>query len=191
MAESLGVSRTPVREVLATLAREGLLQREGRSFTVPTPTRADMDEITEMRLLLEVPAVAAIAGKISDNELRRLRELLAAKQSANEREDWEAFILAVERFHTLLRALTGNRRLRQAIALYNDQTQFQRIRLNQPRWRVVVLNNLQALVDAFERGDATAARVVWTKHVQDADTAARDLIDEFASIDVQPLLARA
>src|SRR4029453_19312619 len=53
LAQSLNVSRTPVREALNRLAADGLLETKAGGFQVVTPTDSDMTEIFEMRRLLE------------------------------------------------------------------------------------------------------------------------------------------
>ena len=65
LAARLGVSRTPVREALARLASEGLAEAHGRSFTVPALTSEDLEDIYELRLLLETEAVRQAAGRES------------------------------------------------------------------------------------------------------------------------------
>ena len=61
LAIQLGVSRTPVREALARLESEGLISADGRSFTVPVLSDADVDEIYELRGMLEPAALAQVA----------------------------------------------------------------------------------------------------------------------------------
>ena len=56
LAVQLGVSRTPVREALARLESDGLIAADGRSFVVPVLSDADVDEIYELRALLEPAA---------------------------------------------------------------------------------------------------------------------------------------
>src|SRR5687768_15923867 len=63
LAARLGVSRTPVREALARLASEGLVEAHGRSFTVPALTEDDLQDIYELRLLLETEALRQAASR--------------------------------------------------------------------------------------------------------------------------------
>jgi DNA-binding GntR family transcriptional regulator len=66
LAAQLGVSRTPVREAMARLASEGLLAADRRSFTVPALSRSDVDEIYEVRFLVEPAALRRAADGRSE-----------------------------------------------------------------------------------------------------------------------------
>ena len=58
--------RTPVREALTRLASEGLLASDGRSFVVPALTERDIEEIYELRLMLEPEALRRVAEAMTD-----------------------------------------------------------------------------------------------------------------------------
>lgn len=90
LAAQLGVSRTPVREALTRLASEGLLASDGRSFVVPALTERDIDEIYELRLMLEPEALRRVAEDMTDpGTLRGLRRNLVAMRAAHAADDAE------------------------------------------------------------------------------------------------------
>src|SRR5215469_11841442 len=74
-AERLEVSATPVREALVNLAHDGLVEIvRNRGFLVPELSDHDLDEILQLRLFLEVPAVEQVAGRLDAATLARCRE---------------------------------------------------------------------------------------------------------------------
>jgi DNA-binding GntR family transcriptional regulator len=77
VAKHLGVSTTPVREAFAVLLREGLLVGDPhRGAIVFRPTIADLQENYEIRICLESLATELAVPKLSDEDLRALRDLL-------------------------------------------------------------------------------------------------------------------
>ena len=64
LAAQLGVSRTPVREALARLESEGMIAVEGRGFVVPELTDSDIDEIYQLRFLLEPAAASSAVAQV-------------------------------------------------------------------------------------------------------------------------------
>ena len=70
LAEQLGISRTPVREALLVLEREGRVRFErNKGVRVLETTAADVAEVFELRLLLEVPAAAKACGVVDTGAL--------------------------------------------------------------------------------------------------------------------------
>src|SRR5579875_2115176 len=67
LAEQLGVSPTPVREAMLQLARSGLVEvLPNRGFRVTVVDDRDLDEVAELRLMLEVPAMRFVIERSSD-----------------------------------------------------------------------------------------------------------------------------
>src|SRR3954447_1482145 len=75
LAERLGVSPTPVREAMLELANGGLVEAvRTRGFRILTADEDDLDEISQLRLMLEVPSMRIVAERASDDEVRALRD---------------------------------------------------------------------------------------------------------------------
>ncbi|MCW2721893.1 MAG: hypothetical protein QOG20_4753 [Pseudonocardiales bacterium] len=76
LAAQLGVSRTPVREALRTLSSEGLVEiLPNRGARVARWSVEDLDEIYELRIMLEGRAAERAAGRMHAAETDRLTEL--------------------------------------------------------------------------------------------------------------------
>lgn len=83
LAESLGMSITPVREALVRFAASGVLTAEpAQSFRVPTLTEAQIKEISEIRKAVEGLASTKAALQITDEEIAKMEGLLARYRGA-------------------------------------------------------------------------------------------------------------
>jgi len=109
IAERLGVSRTPVRNVIPALATEGLLEPIGRrGYAVRRFSVEDSFRATELRCLLEGQAARAIAAKGAKPELvAALREVLdegdrVVTKEHIVRDEQEAYAAMNLRFHRLI-----------------------------------------------------------------------------------------
>jgi Transcriptional regulators len=88
LADSLGVSITPVREALVRFAASGVLTAEpAQSFRVPTLTVAQYGEISEVRKAVEGLAAAKAAAQISAGDVGRMEGLLGEYLSAKAADD--------------------------------------------------------------------------------------------------------
>jgi len=120
LAQELNVSRTPVHQALARLAKEGLIEhRAGRKPRIARFNREDVIEIYDMRLLLETAATQRAAKRIDPRLLAELTREADALAAAPDSADWSRAALAFDvRFHDAIAAASGNPRLRQEIAKY-------------------------------------------------------------------------
>jgi DNA-binding GntR family transcriptional regulator len=167
MAARLGTSNGPVREAMLTLVEQGIMQVVPNvGFQVTRLTEDDLDEIHELRLMLEVPAMRrlgeeGIAGR--EAQVRRHAEESAAAAAAR---DVARFLSADREFHLSLLELLGNRRLVKFVATLRDQT------------RLYGLHNLAEegqlessaaehaeLLDALVAGDGERAARVMSTHL--------------------------
>ena len=123
LAERLGVSPTPVREAMLELARQGLVEPlPNRGFRIVAAREEDLDEIRDLRLMLEVPALALVIERAEEAELEALRPHIAALGRAAGRGDVEEFLIADRAFHLGLLELGDNERLVRIVGELRDQT---------------------------------------------------------------------
>ena len=170
LAEKLGVSRTPVREALTRLASEGLLASDGRSFVVPSLSLEDVDDIYEVRFLIEPAALRRVAEFTTDAVVRApIDEALAAAAVAYKSNDADAFREANIRFRNAWIALVPNRRLVRAIEQYADHMmRIRALTLGDPKIRNIVLKGLRRIAEALEAGDGEAAAAAMRDHLGEA-----------------------
>lgn len=128
IARELGFSRTPVREAIRRLACEGLLvQRPKRGTFVRRPSRRDLEEIYQIRLLLEPFVAAEAARQMLDDAVLELSNLLdgmhrSARQccTVSKKEDRDEFLQEYTSFdlsfHLVLLRASGNSRIVKVIA---------------------------------------------------------------------------
>lgn len=109
----LGTSRIALREAVSLLVHEGLLRRGERSgFYVPVPDQRDLDEVMEIRAIIEAGAIRLLASRRPEpGELSPLVQMCDLMQAnLNSNMDF-GFAEADRAFHRHLVQLSKNQRL--------------------------------------------------------------------------------
>ena len=170
LAAAVGVSRTPVREALRRLHAEGLVDWEAnRGATVPAWREQDLEEIFELRALLEGYGAELAATRITPEEIARLRELCTEMEgyAAGQRRD-RADRIAVcnAQFHEIILGAGRNRRLS---ALLGAVVQTPLVNRTFRRYDEAAMarsmSHHRELIDAFEARDRAWAGAVMRAHI--------------------------
>jgi DNA-binding GntR family transcriptional regulator len=143
---------------------------EGRGFVVPELTDADIEEIYQLRFLLE-PAAARIAvGEVgSPTDLASMSAAVDDSVAAEKNGDFRAFLEANSRFHNAWRALVPNRRMSKLLDQYVGHVRFLRVlTLGDAGARKAALTGMKAIHAAFRKRDAEAAATAMHKHLETA-----------------------
>jgi DNA-binding GntR family transcriptional regulator len=122
LADRFGVSRTPVREALLVLERQGLVRFErNKGVRILTPSAADLEEVFALRVLLEVPATRRACARLTPDDLAALDGELAAMAVAAAAGEEGPFMAHDQRFHEIVLDAAGNRRLAAQVDQLRDQ----------------------------------------------------------------------
>lgn len=171
IAAEIGVSRMPVREALMQLVSEGYLEGTTRGFVLPRLGHDRIAEIFLLRRLLEPHAAASAAQALTQADLERLREAVAASAATLQSEDFEAFYRASEAFRDAWLQSVPNSELRAAIQRYAGQVQAVRLAtMRDPTAHRVIVAGQRDLLEIFERRDPLAAADRILRFVLDAET---------------------
>jgi len=111
LAKKLGVSRTPVREALHKLESEGLIKPlETRGFIVSRDSKDEVEELFELRAILEGYALRIISEKISEEDLKQLDRLVAGAEDALRRKRMEEVFKWNTKFHDTLHGIVVDKK---------------------------------------------------------------------------------
>lgn len=113
LAAELSISRGPIREACRGLVEMGLLTViVNRGFFVREITRKEAADVYDVRASLMRLAGETLAGRISDDQLAVLSEMVGGMDAANARDDFEAFYALNREFHERIVDYAENDRLR-------------------------------------------------------------------------------
>ena len=112
LAARYGLGKAPIRTAMMRLRQEGLVVSRGRQGNaVSAVTLRDVQEIFQLRLVLEVTAVRLAAGNVDGARLRALNEAAHAPYSPGDRASESAYLRANREFHRYVAQSSGNQRL--------------------------------------------------------------------------------
>lgn len=159
ICESLGVSRSPVREAFRILESEGFITSEARKgISVALITTEEIKDIYLIRANIEALAVSLAVEKQNPAVLEKMKKLHEQMVRVAENNNIKAYFSANLKFHEALIGACENRRLIQLINTFVKQTMRYRLEvLSLPGWIDSSVEAHRAIIESFEAGDAEEA----------------------------------
>jgi GntR family transcriptional regulator, rspAB operon transcriptional repressor len=174
LRQQLGVSRTPLKDGLNRLALQGLVRVAPRFGTFVSELRADeMEEISDLRLLLELHAVDLGVPRISSQQLLRMREYVEAMKATvtpqDNCTDHMAFVGSDHGFHQVILEAAGNRKLEEVYESLNVHIQVARVYYMSTEKRAQqVCDEHEAVLRAYESRNVAGAKEALARHLETA-----------------------
>ena len=110
LAEELGVSRTPVREALHRLEQDGLIEPlESLGFCIPRDSEKEMQDLFELRTVLEGYTLRIICERITDEQVMVLEGIVVNADDALKRKMIEEVFHWNTQFHDTLHSLVKDK----------------------------------------------------------------------------------
>ncbi|MDT8861834.1 GntR family transcriptional regulator [Alkalihalobacillus sp. MEB130] len=166
MAETLEMSRTPVREALVRLETEGMVHLiPRRGFIVEPIVKDDLRDIYEIVETMDGLAVEKATEKIAEHELKQLEQFIERQEQTLQEGNLKKWAILDDEFHNLIIKYAKNKRLNSVIDIHSDQ--LYRARLftinHRPTPHKSIIEH-KAIVACIKAGDGLAARMVMQSH---------------------------
>jgi DNA-binding GntR family transcriptional regulator len=170
LAAKFGVSATPVREAMLDLASEGLVEAvRNKGFRVTELSDGDLDQITDLRMLIEVPTVGEIAERcegVLAERVEALRSIALELEELAERADLIAYLEADRRFHLGLLAVSGNAHLVHVVGNLRARSRLYGLHSLAERGELVAsAREHQQILDLVLDRDADGAVALMRQHI--------------------------
>ena len=173
LARRFGVSKTPIREALAVLQRDGLVEALPRKGYLVTPiTVNDVDDLFELRVALEGMAAELAAMRMSPEELAYLESLQPPRAVDPTVGDMRKFLDYNGNFHAAIARGSRNGRLVKLIQQVNEEMS----RMIAASYEI---GEHKTVLAALRSGNPAAARAAMVEHISASQSRAlkRDIVD--------------
>lgn len=182
LAEVLGVSRTPVREALLELSREGMVSFvPSKGVKVRKITAKQVREVFEIRRIIEGHIVQVISGRLTPADLKKIDKIINKQKRLAARDEMVAFIEIDKEFHLFLASKMGNQQIEDILQNLRDQIHLMGIRAIQerPRWQQVIKEH-HRIFSALKEKDGQKAHKELVQHLKNTEEILIDILESEA-----------
>ncbi|MFC5737146.1 GntR family transcriptional regulator [Sinirhodobacter huangdaonensis] len=166
LAARFEVSKTPVREALAALRLDGLIRTfPRRGYQVAPITLGDINELFDLRTIIEAGTAELAAKRITDAEIEELSRLAKASYDPGTERTLDYFIDANRHFHLAIARASGNGRLVKLLERQiNELERFFYLGATLRDVNTETNKQHQEIVDILASRDPEASRAILTSH---------------------------
>ena len=180
LAETLGISRTPVREAMHKLEREGYLCKLPQGgFSLLGLSRDEVEETFGIRGALESYAARLAAEKHQPSDLEPLEQKIRIYQKHLDSKDLDALTDINTEFHDLLYALSKSPKLIKMINNLQDQIyRFRQLILKDEKLAIMSNNDHKDMLALIRQRDAEGVEQLVREHLARGQKAVLESYDD-------------
>lgn len=169
LAQAFKVSITPVRDALKKLEDEGLVTKKGKLRTVRGISARELEDYYEVRSLLEPLAAEKASKNISEENKRKLEEIVANMEKAAKEGDYNTLDILNRRFDEVIYEACGNRYLKKVLEeILAITLPYREIASRIPERTIAMLQEHIEIFKAISSGDGERAAELTRKHIKGA-----------------------
>lgn len=178
LAQVLGVSRTPIREAMRMLEKEGLVVMQSRrGVIVAGITEKNLKDVLEVRKVLEELAIELACDRMTKEEVEKLKEAREEFVMAMKKGDLLQMAGSDEKFHDIIFYGTRNEKLIQI--LNNFREQMYRYRLehikDKKQWELI-LEEHTLILESIRGKDIGKGKSLIRRHIDNQEVIVLDMI---------------
>ncbi|MDZ7603125.1 MAG: GntR family transcriptional regulator [Hoeflea sp.] len=181
IAESYGVSQSPIREAIHRLEQEGLVVSYPQSRTVVAKIDVDHARETQfLRISIELEVARTLARLARPELLRPARRILAMQKMAGDDFDIDEFTTLDRLFHLSLAEPAGVASLHHLVSSRSGHIdRLRRLNLPDPGKMVSVLQHHGEILDAIEAGNLAATEAAVRRHLSGTLAAVPQIMEQY------------
>jgi len=179
LAEALGVSRTPVREALLELSREGMVDFvPGKGVKICKFTTQQVREVFEIRRIIEGYVIKKIAAQLTDADIREIDRNISNQENMLASIDRPAFIEYDKQFHIYLASKIKNKQIESILDNLRDQMHLMGIRAIEDDSRMKkVIEEHRAIYSGLKERNSQKAFDALINHLENTEKTITAQID--------------
>ena len=179
LAEALGVSRTPVREALLELSREGMVAFvPGKGVEICKLTTQQVREVFEIRRIIEGYVIKKIAMRLTEADIKEIDRNISNQEMMLSRTERLGFIEYDKQFHLYLASKIGNQQIGSILDNLRDQMHLMGVRAIEDYSRMKqVIEEHRAIFAGLKEGNPIKAFNALIHHLENTEKTIADKIE--------------
>ena len=169
LSNDLGVSRTPIRESIRRLELEGLIETiPNKGIVVTGITREDIEDIYDIRELIEGLATRKAAINMSETDQEKLKEIIDLQEFYTMKDNIKGLVKMDSEFHKLIFKCSGSTTLNHTLSMFHHNLKKARRDSFSKEMKKPILEEHKKIYDAIIEKDSKMAEKLANLHVKNA-----------------------